>query len=76
MAGSYNHVVNKDSSLRTAEQINDSLECLSGDVVEAVEEMYGMIWYLAEGSPEKVEQARQNWRAGYKLSPTNRKPYC
>lgn len=75
MAGSYNHVVNKDSSLRTAEQINDSLECLSGDVVEAVEEMYGMIWYLAEGELARVEEARENWRAGYAMSPTERQPY-
>lgn len=75
MAGSYNHVVNKDSSLRTAEQINDSLECLSGDVVEAVEEMYGMIWYLAEGELARVEKARENWRTGYAMSPTERRPY-
>lgn len=75
MAGSYNHVVNKDSSLRTAEQISDSLECLSGDVVEAVEEMYGMIWYLAEGELARVEEARENWRTGYAMSPTERQPY-
>lgn len=47
MAGSYNHVVEEDGNLRSNEQVVESLEN-GGDVFEAVEEMYGMIWYLAD----------------------------
>ena len=46
MAGSYNHVVTKDGNLKSNERIAESLEN-GGDVFEAVEEMYGMIWFLA-----------------------------
>lgn len=49
MAGSYNHVVKEDGNLRSNEAVADSLEN-GGDVFEAVEEMYGMIWYLAAGT--------------------------
>lgn len=50
MAGSYNHVVKKTGELRKPQDVCSMLECMSGDVYEAVEEMYGMIWYLANGS--------------------------
>ena len=50
MAGSYAHIVNDNGTLRNGEGINSMLECMSGDVVEAVEEMYGMIWWLARGN--------------------------
>lgn len=49
MAGSYNHCVEKPSGkLLINEQLQSMLECRSGDVYEAIEEMYGMIWWLAE----------------------------
>ena len=84
MAGSYNHVVDDEGRLLDGEGINGMLECMSGDVVEAVEEMYGMIWYLAsrlegyfsesryaneDGPAYWVEEARQNYREGLRLSP-------
>lgn len=46
MAGSYNHVVNDDGNLGSHEFVVDMLEN-GGDVFEGVEEMFGMIWYLA-----------------------------
>jgi len=46
MAGSYNHVVANDGNLGSNEHVVDMLEN-GGDVFEAVEEMYGMIWFLA-----------------------------
>lgn len=56
MAGSYNHVVKDDGSLQSAKKICSMLECVSGDVAEAVEEMYGMIWYLAGRSAAWIDQ--------------------
>jgi hypothetical protein len=47
MAGSWNHVVNVDGTPYEGEcGMGDLLEN-GGDINEAVEEMYGMIWYLA-----------------------------
>lgn len=46
MAGSYNHIVENDGNLASNESVVDMLEN-GGDVFEAVEEMYGMIWWLA-----------------------------
>jgi len=46
VAGSYNHVVNNDGTLGSNEFVVGMLEN-GGDVYEAVEEMYGMIWVLA-----------------------------
>lgn len=83
MAGSYNHVVKKDGSLQKPERVCSMLECMSGDVYEAVEEMYGMIWYLADrlalnsymtDTAEWVETARLNYKLGLALSPTKRFP--
>jgi hypothetical protein len=59
------------------------LECHSGDVYEAIEEMYGMIWWLAEQktlrndvlpaeawtAAEWVERARQSYHRGLDASP-------
>ena len=59
MAGSYNHVVKKESGqLRTRSGVLGMLETYSGDVYEAVEEMYGMIWYLAS---QQIENDRDYW---------------
>lgn len=85
MAGSYNHIVDDEGKLLDGEGINGMLECMSGDVVECVEEMYGMIWYLAyelamapsrytnfdpDNPGDKVEEARQNFLAGFHQSPS------
>lgn len=87
MAGSYNHVVEDDGSLASNETVAGMLEN-GGDVFEAVEQMYGMIWYLAErlnanlpaGAPafrdldrlDLVEEARKNYQQGLRWSPTDR----
>ena len=47
MAGSYNHCVDEDGQLLNNEDLVGMLEN-GGDVYEAVEEMYGMIWWLAD----------------------------
>lgn len=83
MAGSYNHVVEDDGSLLpTTAPFGIGMLENGGDVFEAVEEMYGMIWYLAnipligkhlgEVPLDLVELARQNYREGLRLSPTER----
>lgn len=71
MAGSYAHIVQKDGNLSSNERISNSLET-GGDVFEAIEEMYGMIWYLAGyhvGYEKRmVDDARKNYREGLKLA--------
>ena len=77
MAGSYKHCVNDEGQLLNNENLNGMLEN-GGDVYEAVEELYGMIWWLAtklndeyEGTEplELVEEARIIYREGIQLSP-------
>jgi hypothetical protein len=46
MAGSYKHVVADNGNLGSNSHVTVMLEN-GGDVFEAVEEMYGMIWFLA-----------------------------
>lgn len=78
MAGSYNHVVEKPSGKLLQDiDICGMLECRSGDVAEAVEEMYGMIWFLAgqvsrltgDEPGDLVWHARDHYRDGLTLSP-------
>lgn len=64
MAGSYKHIVNEEGQFVGGELLENG-----GDVYEGVEEMYGMIWLLADGDASKVEWARQNWKRGFELSP-------
>lgn len=64
MAGSYSHITNDDGTFRGA----DLLDHL-GDAYEALEECYGMIWYLADGDADRVEEARQNYKTGLERSP-------
>lgn len=64
MAGSYKHVVNDDGTFRGVDLLDHM-----GDAYEAVEEMYGMIWFLADGDDARVETARQNWQIGFDRSP-------
>lgn len=67
MAGSYNHIVDDQGRLLDAGDLCSMLECISGDVYEACEEMYGMIWHLAErvaawqqqGSEPLTDEERQ-----------------
>jgi hypothetical protein len=81
MAGSYNHVVKEDGNLESNEAVVDMLET-GGDVFEAVEEMYGMIWWLArslracqmmnrvDAAQEKdiVELAQLNYKRGLEIA--------
>lgn len=68
MAGSYNHTVNEQGQLLNSTRMTIATET-GGDAYETIEEMYGMIWWLAGGQVEQVELARQRWREGVELSP-------
>ena len=69
MAGSYNHCVEKPSGrLLNTFDLNAMIEN-GGDVYEAVEELYGMVWFLANGDAARVEDARQNYSSGLGMSP-------
>jgi hypothetical protein len=72
MAGSYGHIVQKDGNLASNGRVVDMLEN-GGDVFECVEEMYGMIWFLAATygyqDPKKaVADARSQYREGLKMA--------
>lgn len=69
MAGSYRHAVDDSGRLRDPESMTIATET-QGDAFETIEEMYGMIWLLANGDPQRVEFARRNYRAGMALSPS------
>lgn len=78
MAGSYNHAVdhNGDGQLYCNEDFVQMVENL-GDAYETVQEMYGMIWWLAKnieqtrGVPASVmvEFARKYYKEGLAASP-------
>lgn len=63
MAGSYKHATTEDGKLRNSETMTIATET-QGDAYETIEEMYGMIWYLAKGDPSKVEEARVHYDVG------------
>lgn len=79
MAGSFKHVVAADGQLLRdkdfAQMVDNPV-----DAYEVVEEMYGMIWVLADflGGPDAgtrrawVDQARDNYRRGLTVSPGTR----
>lgn len=72
MPGSYGHIVQKDGNLSSHLRIVESLD--NGvDMFETVEEMYGMIWFLAGTYAYKdpkgaVEDARRQYREGLKIA--------
>lgn len=68
MAGSYNHAVDDGGRLRNGENMTIATET-QGDAYETIEEFYGMVWFLANGDPARVEEARQNYEQGIELSP-------
>lgn len=71
MAGSYDHCVADDGQLLVNEDFADMIENL-GDAFEAVEEMYGMIWYLAQHLADPAGAVQEAWRRyqeGLRLSP-------
>jgi hypothetical protein len=63
MAGSYRHATTDDGRLYSNEKFVQMIENL-GDAYEMAEEMYGMIWWLADGDPNRVDQAQLNWDFG------------
>ena len=68
MAGSYRHAVDDDGRLRNGRNMGIATET-QGDAYETIEEMYGMIWWLANGNADSVEAARQRYLDGIELSP-------
>lgn len=79
MAGSYNHAVtNNRGKLLNPTNFVEMIDSL-GDAYETVEEMYGMIHYLAarvellttidQSHEQIVEEARVNYRRGLQMSP-------
>lgn len=76
MAGSYKHATTGKGKLRNPETFSQMVENL-GDAYETVEEMYGMIWMLANTleahtaftAAELVEGARKNYPLGLEVSP-------
>lgn len=83
MAGSYDHVTDDQGKLLIPEHLHQMVEN-GGDVYETIEEMYGMIWWLADQNtlgPERmrggvvwsaaewVERARQKYLYGIQISP-------
>lgn len=68
MAGSYSHATTDDGRLRNESTMPIATET-QGDAYETIEEMYGMIWFLAAGNANAVEEARQQYKAGLEMSP-------
>jgi hypothetical protein len=58
MAGSFQHCVTAKGQLRSPKSVNEMLEN-GGDVFEAVEEMYGMIWFLAKAGRHSDDDAKR-----------------
>lgn len=68
MAGSYRHATTGAGKLRNWRTMTVATET-QGDAYETIEEMYGMIWWLADGDADRVEDARQHYLDGIGRSP-------
>ena len=68
MAGSYNHATTLKGKLRNTKTMGLATET-QGDSYETIEEMYGMIWWLAKGDPGMVALAQRNYKVGIRMSP-------
>lgn len=73
MAGSYLHAVNDRGQLSNTTMMTVATET-QGDAYETIEEMYGMIWWLAKGNAGLVEEARQNYLRGIKEMSPGKQP--
>jgi hypothetical protein len=69
MAGSYNHAVNEQGQLRNWHTMAQIATENQGDSYETIHEMYGMIWFLAEGDRDRVDAARTRYLSGIEMSP-------
>lgn len=77
MAGSYNHITTHFGRLVSNESFERMIENL-GDAYETVEELFGMIWYLAATlenvadldapAAAYVEGARLHYKEGLEIS--------
>ena len=65
MAGSYGHIADDKTGKFIGVELIDNL----GDAYEALEECFGMIWFLADGDASKVEEAWKRWEDGIAMSP-------
>lgn len=66
MAGSYRHcIVSTEDQRFAGVRLLDHL----GDAYEALEEMYGMVWLLADGDAERVLDAAHRYKEGLERSP-------
>lgn len=65
MAGSYQHITDHDTGAFIGTELLDNL----GDAYEALEECYGMIWYLAGGDLTKVKEAAASYMTGLEKAP-------
>lgn len=36
---------------------------------ETIEEFFGMVWWLADGDPSRVEEAQRRYQEGIAMSP-------
>jgi hypothetical protein len=82
MAGSYSHITTDKKGKFRGTELLDHM----GDAYEALEECYGMIWFLATIAVQGdahiakddpaywVEMARKNYENGLKLSPGVKRP--
>jgi hypothetical protein len=73
MAGSYGHATTDDGKLRHWTTMGIATEN-QGDSYETIEEMYGMIWWLAAEADAAdpaawVEEARKHYKDGIEVSP-------
>lgn len=64
MAGSYFHAVNQHGQLHNVHNMAQIATETQGDAYETIEELYGMIWFLAVGDPKLVEYARKSYKRG------------
>lgn len=81
MAGSYRHCVSANGRLRDPVSLNRSLDT-GGDVYEAIEHLYGMIWWLAQRMHDRVPEmgapalyvslAEKHYQTGLASSPMKR----
>lgn len=83
MAGSYLHIIDQHGNLGSDEHILSMLEN-EGDALEAIHELYGMIWWLADAAANPdtakhrapyndelkciVDAARGNYETGLKIA--------
>ena len=81
MADRYAKIVSSDGGLRTMKRTLEEIGAYSPDAFETVEQLYGMLYYLAnqmadekdaEKVPDIIAEARESYQLGLAMSPTDR----